>query len=85
MTDGYLKSGSMTSISLVAAVPERRRLIRSGRGRTGCRFALNAHVLRRGKSMPVLPYWFESHTYGVRPVNRPMPPRTCSVPSPLSA
>src|SRR6187401_3185998 len=25
---------------------------------------------------PVLPYWFESHTYGVRPLKRPMPPRT---------
>ena len=28
--------------------------------------------------MPVLPYWFDSQTYGVRPEKRPMPPRTCS-------
>src|SRR5450759_2425263 len=28
------------------------------------------------KSTPVLPYWFDSHTYGVRPVNMPIPPRT---------
>ena len=24
---------------------------------------------------PLLTYWFESHTYGVRPVKRPKPPR----------
>ena len=27
-------------------------------------------------STPVLPYWFDSHTYGVRPVKYPIPPRT---------
>ena len=29
------------------------------------------------KSTPVLLYWFDSHTYGVRPANRPRPPRIC--------
>src|SRR5262249_20183247 len=29
------------------------------------------------KSTPVLPYWFDSQTYGVRPANDPTPPRIC--------
>src|SRR5436853_591152 len=29
------------------------------------------------KSTPVLLYWFESQTYGVRPAKRPRPPRIC--------
>ncbi len=42
-------------------------------------------AVRLVKSTPVLPYWFDSQTYGVRPANRPMPPRTCRcfVPLPL--
>src|SRR5262245_25747813 len=39
--------------------------------------ALGAPVLIEVKSRPLLLYWFESHTYGVRPVKYPTPPRTC--------
>src|SRR5262245_28238329 len=39
-------------------------------------FALNA-TASAVKSTPVLLYWFDSHTYGVRPANRPRPPRSC--------
>ena len=34
-------------------------------------------------STPVLPTWFEIHTYGGGPVNTPVPPRTCVVWLPL--
>ena len=34
----------------------------------------------RVKSMPVLPNWFEIHTYAGRPVNIPIPPLICAVP-----
>src|SRR5215471_12996253 len=39
-------------------------------------FALNV-TARAVKSTPVLLYWFDSQTYGVRPLNRPRPPRIC--------
>ena len=31
----------------------------------------------RWNSLPVFEDWFDSQTYGVRPWNRPRPPRTC--------
>src|ERR1051325_11178651 len=39
-------------------------------------FALNV-TASAVKSTPVLLYWLDSHTYGVRPANRARPPRIC--------
>src|SRR5262249_60230416 len=36
-------------------------------------------------SIRVLPYWFESQTYGVRPEKKPPPPRTWRLPSPFTS
>ena len=50
----------------------------SGSGTNGILLvAAKGETCRRRNSMPVLPYWFDNHTYGVRPLKRPMPPRTC--------
>src|SRR3954468_365000 len=52
----------------------------------GCAFGSATKVIRLAvlsgtasavKSTPVLLYWFDSHTYGVRPAKMPVPPRTC--------
>src|SRR3954449_4297041 len=49
----------------------------AGSATKAMRFAALLLVEMFVKSRPVLPYWLESHTYGVRPVKNPNPPRTC--------
>src|SRR5688500_3771324 len=49
-------------------------------GKNGMRLAATFEAPMRWNSMPVLPYWLDSHTYGVRPENIPNPPRTCCSP-----
>src|SRR5205814_8819105 len=49
----------------------------NGSATNGIRLAVFRLAVIVVKSTPVFPYWFDSQTYGVRPVNRPTPPRSC--------
>src|SRR4029077_20181516 len=85
--DGYLKFGSITSISLVNDVPATAPVTVFGwlvaSATNGILLPLLFAAPMRVKSIPVLPYWFEIQTYGGRPAKMPTPPRICSVASPL--
>ena len=48
-----------------------------GSAENGIRLAGSKNTRIRWNSFPVLLYWFDSQTYGVRPWNNPSPPRTC--------
>ena len=63
--DGYLKFGSMTSISFVKDPAAARVTVvgcPSGSVTNGILLLVLNEAPMRVKSMPVLPYWFEIHT-----------------------
>src|SRR3954470_4940827 len=77
-TSGYLKLGSIMFTDGVPGVPPVTACGWAfGSATKAIRFAELLVVDRLVRSTPVLPYWFDSQTYGVRPVKNPMPPRSC--------
>src|SRR5437762_10069398 len=77
---GNLKLLSVTATSALAGgLPEAPGLYASGFGLNGNPAVLSAWM--NPVSMPELPIWFEIHTYAGLPVNTPVPPRICVMPS----